>query len=83
VALQRKIGIVYELDLTQLRLYPLLFLAAILLLLLATAYLFRLPRLAFLQRWIAALADRMTVFAYLYLPLALLSWVVVLLLNIF
>ncbi|MBN1149091.1 MAG: hypothetical protein JXA78_17665 [Anaerolineales bacterium] len=81
VALQRKIGLIYKLELWQMLIYPLLALALLVILVLAASYAYE--RFRPLARLASALAERMTVFAYLYTPLGLLALVVVLLRNLF
>ena len=80
VLLQRKINLVYRLELWQLVVYPLAFLLLLIVAVLVFSYLFE--RLPFLSRLVSGIADRLTVFAYLYLPLSLLGLVVVLLRNL-
>jgi len=81
VALQRKIGIVYKLEVWQILVYPVLALALLIGLILVAAYIY--DRFQILARLASALVERMTVFAYIYAPLGLLALVVVLLRNIF
>ncbi len=78
--LQRKINLVYRLELWQLVVYPLAgLLAAVLLVLLLAFLLDRFPRLS---RLLAAVLDRMVIFVYIYVPLGLLALLVVLVRNI-
>lgn len=78
---QRKIGLLYKLEPEQLALYSLATLAAIILApLLYTPLLERLPKAGDLLR---TLAERMTVFAYLYIPLGLLALLATLWRNLF
>jgi hypothetical protein len=78
--LQRKINLVYRLELWQLVAYPLLGLLAAVLLVLLLAYLFR--RFPPLSRLVAALVERMLIFVYIYVPLGVLGLLVVLIRNI-
>jgi hypothetical protein len=79
--IQRKIGILYRLELEQLIIYPILILAAFVVL--GVVFSFVLNRFNAAKRLVEAVADRMTIFAYIYIPLGLLSLVVVLARNIF
>jgi hypothetical protein len=78
--LQRKINLVYRLELWQLELYPLVLLVALVFVVLALGLLFE--RLPFLARLVQAIAERLTIFAYFYLPLGLLGLAVVILRNL-
>ena len=80
VMLQRKINLVYRLELWQLVAYPLVGLLASVLLVVLLAFLFtRFPALAPL---INAMVERMVIFVYIYVPLGLLALLVVLVRNI-
>ena len=81
VALQRKIGVIYDLEAWQILAYPALALALLVGLILAASYIY--DRFQPLARLASALAERMTVFAFIYAPLGLIAAVVVLLRNIF
>lgn len=81
VALQRKIGVIYKQEIWQILAYPALALIALIGLIIAAAFIFnRFPHLA---RLAAGLADRMTIFAYIYVPMGLLGLAVVIWRNIF
>ncbi len=80
VLLQRKINLVYRLELWQLVAYPLVGLLAAVMLVVLLAYLFR--RLPRLSRLVTALLERMLIFVYIYVPLGLLGLLVVLIRNI-
>lgn len=69
--LQRKMKIIYSLDLQQLISYPLVILAVIFLLIFLTAFILR--KLPDITRIINSLADRFTIFLYIYIPLGLVS----------
>ena len=78
---QRKVGLLYKLSPEQLLLNTLLSLLGLILTLAISAFVYqRLPRL---QSWVRSLSERMTVFAYIYIPLGVLSLVVVILRNLF
>ncbi len=78
---QRKVGLLYKLSPEQLLLNILLSLLGLILTLAISAFIYsKLPRL---QGWVRSLAERMTVFAYIYIPLSILSLVVVILRNLF
>ena len=77
---QRRIGVIFDLELNMLLLAPLLVFVGCLGLIFATAYVFeRFPRLPGL---VEQLAERMTIFAYIYIPLGLLGLGVVVLRNL-
>ena len=78
--LQRKINLVYRLELWQLIVYPLAGLLACVLLILLLAFLFR--RFPLFSRLANALLERMLIFVYLYTPLGLLGLLVVLARNL-
>ena len=80
VLLQRKINLVYRLELWQLVAYPLVFLLAVVLLVFLLDFLFR--RFPRLSRLVAALLERMLIFVYIYVPLGVLGLLVVLIRNI-
>jgi hypothetical protein len=69
--LQRKMKVIYSLDLGQIISYPILFLGLIFLLIFLTAFLLR--KLPYISRIITSLADRFSVFLYIYIPLSLVS----------
>lgn len=79
--LQRRISVFEGLQLNQLILYPLLLLVGLAAFTFLLAFL--LDRLPQFKRLVMALAERMTVFSILYLPLSILSLLVVLARNIF
>ena len=86
VLLQRKIGILYEMELEKLIAIPFIVLAGLAALILLAPLLF--DRLTFrkapiLPRLLNGLAERMIIFTYLYVPLSLLGLLVVILRNIF
>jgi hypothetical protein len=77
---QRRINLVYRLELWQLIVYPLAALVGLALAALLLSGLFgRFPRL---QRTVESLAERMTIFAYLYIPLGILGLAVVIVRNL-
>jgi hypothetical protein len=79
--LQRKINLVYRLELWQLGLFPvLLFLGLVIAAMLLNLIFIRIPALA---RFVGGLAERLTVFAYFYIPLGLVGLVVVIVRNLF
>lgn len=80
VALQRKMGILYSLSLREIFFYPILFLALVVFILLVTSYLY--DRFRTVPALIGSVAERMTVFAYIYIPLGLLGLIIVTLRNI-
>lgn len=79
--LQRNVGGLYKLPPERLLLNSLLILSGLVLALAASAFIYK--RLPVLQKWIGSLADRLTIFAYIYIPLGILSLAVVLLRNLF
>jgi hypothetical protein len=78
--LQRKINLVYRLELWQLLAYPLVGLLLGVLLVVLLAFLF--DRFSLLTRLASALVERMVIFVYIYVPLGLLALLVVLVRNI-
>jgi hypothetical protein len=81
VVLQRKIGLIYKLEIWQILAYPVLALIALIILTVTAAYIFN--RFTRLARLATSLADRMTVFAYIYVPVGLLGLAVVIWRNLF
>jgi len=79
--LQRKMKIIYKLEFWQLILYPILLLASIFVLIFILSWFYQ--RFEFLARIVNAIAERMTVFLYIYIPLSVLSFVYLLLRAIF
>lgn len=79
--IQRRIGLIYKLAFEQLIVYSLALVGGMLVLLVIYAIL--LDRLGFLSRWVEVFAERMTVFAYIYIPLGVLSLALVILRNLF
>jgi hypothetical protein len=80
VLIQRKINLVYRLEIWQMALYPAILLVMIIAFVLLMAW--ALQRFPLMSRLGAALAERMTIFAYLYAPLGLLGMLVVLVRNL-
>ncbi len=81
VMVQRRISYVYDLTLRQSVIYPALILAAMLLIIVLLSLIFnRFKRFA---RLVSAVADRMIIFSFIYVPLSLISLVVVIIRNIF
>jgi hypothetical protein len=78
--IQRKINLVYRLELWQLVAYPLVGLLLSFLFVLLLAFL--LDRFPWLSRLVTALVDRMVIFVYIYVPLGALGLLVVLARNI-
>lgn len=79
--LQRNVGALYKLPPERLLLNSLLILAGLILALGISAFIYM--RLPVLQKWVGNLAERLTVFAYIYIPLGLISLAAVLLRNLF
>lgn len=78
--IQRDVTVIYRLKLDQILLYPLLILAGVILLLFITAFLFK--RIGPLARFVQGVAERMTIFAYLYAPMGLIGLLVVIVRNL-
>ncbi len=78
---QRKIGLVYDLDPRLLMASPFVILMFIFAAILGSYAIFR--KFKTLTRWVNALAERMTVFTYIYVPLGFIGVIVVLLRNLF
>lgn len=78
--IQRDVGVIYNLELEQTFLYPALILVGVVLVVYFSSFLFRkIPRLS---RLTLAVAERMTVFVYLYIPLGLIGVLVVVARNL-
>lgn len=78
--LQRKINLVYRLELWQLVFYSALFLVGLIMsIFLFSAIYERIPSLA---RFVRGLAERLTIFAFIYIPLGLIGMLVVLVRNL-
>lgn len=85
VLLQRKIGILYDLQLWQLVAAPFIVLAVLVMLILLAPLVY--DRLTFkgskiLPRLLNEIAERMVVFTYIYVPLGLIGWVIVIIRNV-
>ena len=78
--LQRKMRIIYKLELWQLIVYPILVVLAMVLLIFVSSFIF--DRVPILARFATAIADRMVIFAFIYVPLGLFGLIVVVLRNI-
>jgi len=76
VLLQRKIGLVYRLELWQVIGYFGAFLAGLIIAVLTLSWIYR--RIPLLGRFVQDIADRMVIFVYFYAPLGLLGLIVVL-----
>jgi hypothetical protein len=75
--LQRKMRIVYKLELWQLIMYPILVLSAIFILIFMLSWIY--TRFEILENIANTIAERMIVFLYIYIPLSALSFVYLLL----
>jgi len=80
VLLQENIDLVYHLEVRELIFYPLVILLGLVILVYALAFIF--DRLNAIPHLITIIADRMTVFAYVYVPLGLIALVVIILRNL-
>ena len=78
--IQRNVNVIYRLKLEQTLLYPLLILVAVILLMFITSFLFK--RIQPLARLTQATAERMTIFAYIYVPMGLIGLLVVIFRNL-
>lgn len=79
--LQRKINLVYRLELWQLVLYPILLLACLALVVFLLNLIY--DRIPVLARFVKDLAERLTIFAYFYIPIGLVGMLLVLVRNLF
>jgi hypothetical protein len=77
--IQRKITLIYRLELWQLAVYPLVVLLSSIVLVFLMAFMFR--RFLFLSRLGKMVVERMVIFVYIYVPLGALGLLVVLLRN--
>jgi len=80
VLVQRKIGSIYQMVLWKLIAYPLFFLVGVVLFIAVTSFVF--DRFSWFPRFIASIADRLTIFSYVYVPLSLISLAVVIIRNL-
>ena len=80
VWVQRHVSSIYSLVLWELITYPIFFLIAIVLLTLGFSFLY--DRFKRLPRFIMSIADRMMIFFYVYVPLSLISIVVIIVRNV-
>ena len=79
-AIQRKMRIIYSLNIQELSLYPLLFFLSILIVTVISSFIF--DRLEFMEKLIQNIADRVTVFLYIYLPICVICSFIVIFRNI-
>ncbi len=80
ILLQRKINLVYRLELWQTITYPIAVLAVLVFAVLVLSWIYQ--RFPLAASWVKSAADRMTIFIYFYVPLGLAGWTVVLIRNI-
>lgn len=81
VLVQRRVSIIYDWEIWQVAAYSAAVLVGVVLLILLVAWLYRrFPRLLSL---VNSLAERMTIFAYLYVPLGIIGLAVVIIRNLF
>jgi hypothetical protein len=78
--LQRKMKLIYRLTYLKVLVYPVFILIAILILILILSYIFR--RFEFLSRFIRVVAERVTIFLYVYVPLGLFGLLIVIIRNV-
>jgi hypothetical protein len=78
--LQRDVGVIYNMELEQIFLYPALILLGIVFMVYFFSFLFR--KISVLSRLALAVAERMTIFTYIYVPLGLVGMVVVIARNL-
>ncbi len=78
--IQRDVSRIYKLELWQTLAYPLLALIGIIAFIITTSFVFK--RIGLLTRLALAVAERMTIFAYLYVPLGLIGALVVIARNL-
>lgn len=81
ILIQRQINQVYRLELWQLAVYPLAYLIGLTSLVFVFSWLFN--RVPFLYRIANSIAERMTIFTYLYVPLGLVGMILVIGRNLF
>jgi hypothetical protein len=81
ILLQGRLELIPKLGLQALLAYILLGMAAVAIAILLLSWL--MERAPSLPRLLSGLADRMTVFSFIYIPLSLAGWVVVILRNLF
>lgn len=78
--LQRNVGVIYKMELEQIFLYPALILVGIVFMVYFLSLLFR--KIPALTRLTLAVAERMTIFTYLYVPMGLIGTAVVIARNL-
>lgn len=77
---QRKIGLIYNLDRMVLIILPFAILLLFVLLVFGSYLIFN--KFHILAHWVNTLAERMTVFAFVYVPLSIIGLVIVLVRNL-
>lgn len=80
ILLQHHLDLLDNLTLTELALYPLLFLAVLIIFLVIFSVI--LARIRWIARLVNAVADRLTVFSFIYIPLSLIGLAVVIARNL-
>jgi hypothetical protein len=80
-AIQRKMRIIYSLNLQELLLIPLLFFLSLIIVIIISSFIY--DRLEVLEKIVYNIADRVTVFLYIYLPICVFCSFVVIFRNIF
>jgi hypothetical protein len=80
VMLQENMSEVYHLKIRQLTTYPIIGILAVVVMIFVLSWIF--DRLSILTRLIQSIAERMTVFSYIYVPLSVVSLVIVTLRNL-
>lgn len=80
VMLQENMSEVYHLKIRQLTTYPIIGILAVVVMIFVLSWIF--DRLSILTRLIQSIAERMTVFSYIYVPISVVSLVIVTLRNL-
>jgi len=80
ILLQENMGEVYHLKIRQLTTFPIIGVLGVVGMIFVLSWIF--DRLGFLTRLIQSIAERMTVFSYIYVPLSVVSLVIVILRNL-
>jgi len=79
IALQRKMRILYSLDLLELIIYPLLFALSLILLIIFSSFFY--DKFEKISQLVKSISDRITIFLYLYIPISIISFFVVIFRN--
>ena len=80
ILVQRKMRVIYLLDLWELIVFPIVFLISIFAFILITNFIFK--RFKQLSKWVEIVAERISVFLYIYIPVSIIGAAVVFIRNL-